>query len=493
MSTSDPTGKRGAGSQGPTTRLVAKAPPDTEVFLIDYTFHLVARSVGTLTREVPAGIYKLKFRRGDVERTVTTVVSGTAEVTVALPDVFEHFLTKGEVVAPLEMAAPASSTASGVWFELAGSPEAPEADLAATLSLCDASGAVVVDVQTIVPTTPSARPTVVTYGVMLAPGSYRLRVALGGSSGRDARGLEQSLVVSPGWQTQALLGMRNHGTTTRPLWRADLANATILMVRPGEVVTSEVRGYAELAKSWIAGPHVTIATAYAEAMPASAVANPLFAMAVAHTLVRGASIARSVGRPEPPDARRLVARIVDAIEPLVPGHPDLAALSLWLGRASRATFAVPPMLLNSWVIVSAAAATRPSLVPRGSLSSSIADRLWGSELWLVWRYGGPAAPLLKKRRGRARKFDELVSLVQAQVKIADDQVLTNLERGLCNAIRELSGATAADPPPFPAVAAPPPTARASSRGVSMRLAKRLGVPAASIDDAIESLLDKLTP
>lgn len=486
MSTSDPTGTRSAGSDGPTTRLVAHAPPDTEVFLIDHTFHLVSRSVGTMTRDVPAGIYKLKFRRGDVERTVTTVVSGTAEVIVALPDVFEHGLSTREVVAPLAMA-------SGVSFELAGSPEAPEAHLTEALSLCNAGGAVVVDLQTVVPTTPGASPTVATYGVMLAPGSYRLRVALGGSSGRDTQGLEQSLVVSPGWQTQVLLGMRNHGTTTRPLWRADLANATMLMARPGEVVTSEVRGYAALAKSWIAGPHVTIATAHAEAMPASAVANPLFAIAVAHTLVRGASIARSVGRPEPPDARRLVAGIVDAIEPLVPGHPDLTALLLWLGRASRATFAVPPMLLNSWVIVSAAAATRPSLVPRGSLSSSIADRLWGSELWLVWRYGGPTAPLLKERGSRARRFDELVSLVQAQVTIADDLVLTNLERSLCNAIRDLSGTTAADPPPYPAVAAPPPTAESSSRGVSMRLAKRLGVPAASIDDALESLLGKLTP
>lgn len=519
MSTSDPTGPRGASPEGPTTRLIVKAPPDTEVFLIDYTFRLVSRSVGTLTREVPAGIYKLKFRRGDVERTMTTVVSGTADVTVALPDVFEHGLSKSEVVPPLAMAAPpppplaapageevthaaargarpqtralapTPAMASGVMFELAGSPEAPEAHPALGLSLCDAGGALVVDLQTVVSTT--ASPAAVTHVATLAPGSYRLRVALGESSDQDARGLEQSLVVSPGWQTQVLLGMRNHGTLKRPLWRADLANATILMARPGEVVTSDVRGYAALAKSWIAGPHVTIATAHAEAMSASAVPNPSFAMAVAHTLVRGAAIARSVGRPEPSDARRLVAAIVEAIEPLVPGHPDVAALSLWLGRGSRATFAVPPMLLNSWVIVSAAAAERPSLVPRGSLSSSIADRLWGSEVWLVWRYGGPTAPAVKKQRSRVPKFDELVGRVQAQAKIADDPALTNLERGLYNAIRNLPGGEGAGRPPSTAVTAPQATPTRASRGVSMRLAKRLGVPTASIDDAMASLLDKL--
>ena len=96
MSTSDPTGPRGASPEGPTTRLIVKAPPDTEVFLIDYTFRLVSRSVGTLTREVPAGIYKLKFRRGDVERTMTTVVSGTADVTVA----FGHWSTLGLLMRP---------------------------------------------------------------------------------------------------------------------------------------------------------------------------------------------------------------------------------------------------------------------------------------------------------------------------------------------------------------------------------------------------------
>lgn len=509
MSTSDPAGAPG----GTTTRLVVQAPPDTEVFLIDYTFQLVDRSVGTLTRAVAPGIYKVKYRRGDVERTVTTVVSGSADVSVPLPDVFERRPATAGTIAPLSMAAPgppstptappdvpgeaapaaaATKTApatSGAWLEIGGAAEAGAAHPADGLSIRDASGALVVDLAAVMDAPAPGGSAATSYAVALAPGSYRLRAIFGEQQGGDGRGLEQSLVICEGWQTQVLLRTRNYGTADRPLWGADLANATMLMARPGELVDDDMRSYADLVKSWVAGPHVTIAAAHAEKISASATPNPSFAIAVAHTIVRGAANDRFVGRPESPDARRLVGAIVDAIDPLVPGHPDVAALALWLGRPARVSFALPPMLLNSWVLVSAAAAERASLVPRGSLSSLIADRLWASALWLVWRYDETLQPAVKGRWSRAGALDELVSRVQGHGK--GDAVLTDLERGLYEALKDLSGAAAEGTERSAAVRALRAMPTTAARGVSMRLAKRLGVPAASIDHAMASLLDKL--
>lgn len=478
MSTSDPAG-------GTTTRLVAEAPPDTEVFLIDYTFQLVDRSVGTLTRAVAPGIYKVKYRRGDVERTVTTVVSGAAEVSVPLPDVFERRPATAGTIAPQATAAPGS----GAWFEVARSIDAGGVHPADGLSIRDARGALAVDLAQAMTPPATGGAAAASCAVALAPGSYRLRLIIGEHQGGDGRGLEQSLVVSPGWQTQLLLGPKNYGTGERPLWGADLANATILMARPGEPVDDEMRSYAELVKSWVAGPHVTIAAAHAEKITASTLPNPSFAIAVAHTLVRGASIDRSVGRAESPDARRLVGAIVDAIDPLVPGHPDVASLALWLGRSSKVSFSLPPMLLNSWVLVSAAAAERPSVVPRGSLSSLIADRLWASGLWLVWRYDESLQPAVKGRWSRAGAFDELVNRVQTHGE--DDAALTDLERSLYDALKELTGSTGEGAGRSATVQALRVMPRAATRDIAMRLAKRLGVPAASIDHAMASLLDKL--
>jgi hypothetical protein len=49
------------------------------------------------------------------------------------------------------------------------------------------------------------------------------------------------------------------------------------------------------------------------------------------------------------------------------------------------TFDHPPMLRSSWAIVIESSARGTSMVPPGSLSSEIADRLFGTGAWLVWR------------------------------------------------------------------------------------------------------------
>src|SRR5262249_43973089 len=68
-----------------------------------------------------------------------------------------------------------------------------------------------------------------------------------------------------------------------------------------------------------------------------------------------------------------------------PRHPDVGALALALGDPPAVTaFAVPPLLRRSWSMIVNATVARPDLVPAGSLSARVADRLLAYEPWLLW-------------------------------------------------------------------------------------------------------------
>jgi hypothetical protein len=90
---------------------------------------------------------------------------------------------------------------------------------------------------------------------------------------------------------------------------------------------------------------------------------------------------------------RLITTVARNLERLVGGHPDVTALHLWLARhggqaAPVADFTCPPMLKSSWGIVIDASAERPELVPRGSLSAKVAERVLSGAPWLRWRLAG---------------------------------------------------------------------------------------------------------
>jgi hypothetical protein len=67
-------------------------------------------------------------------------------------------------------------------------------------------------------------------------------------------------------------------------------------------------------------------------------------------------------------------------------HPDVEALALRLDPSSVThVFENPPMLRRSWTLALEASVTRPELVPASSAASTIADRIWGEESWLIWQ------------------------------------------------------------------------------------------------------------
>jgi hypothetical protein len=84
----------------------------------------------------------------------------------------------------------------------------------------------------------------------------------------------------------------------------------------------------------------------------------------------------------------LLRRIVEKVRGLLgqASHPDVEALALRLEpSAVTHVFENPPMLRRSWTLALAASVTRPELVPVSSAASTVADRIWGEEPWLIWQ------------------------------------------------------------------------------------------------------------
>ncbi|HUS21326.1 MAG TPA: hypothetical protein VMZ66_04850 [Aeromicrobium sp.] len=464
----------------PSVRLFAQAGSDSEVFVIDHAFQLVARAVGPLDVQVSPGIYKVKFRRGTTVRETTTIVSGPSDVEVAVPADLgspDVAASQPEVQA---MASPAPDRPKRVSARPAPGGElvldlrlgAAGAHPAEGLTVHDASGALLTDVRRECPLPQPPSPTLAC-AVSLRPGAYRLRLARG-----PFGTIEQSIAICDKWQTRLSATAIDLGTSSAPLWRADLANATLMMGPIGQQPSTETLRYADTVKSWLAGPQSTIATAHAERLAGTPIADPLFAISVAHTLVRQSMIDREFGKTPSKDQRALVARLVAQLETLVPGHPDLASLALWLTPQRTIAFALPPMLRSSWAIIVAASVRRPAIVPAGSLSALMAEHLWGSQTWLAWRFdllGAPAESAPK--RSRSSLFQAVVQAAGALGTMPSS--VTDLERAV---LTRLQGLDTGDSAPI----------TKKLRVVSAQLARGVGVPMASVDRAASSLLAKLS-
>ncbi len=466
-------------------RVTAAVGAATEVFLVNHAFELVARSVGSLDVQVPPGVYKIKFRRGNAVSQETLVLPpDTPAVDVTAPAGFGPETAQrqppprapqraaravpGAGAAPSRATARATRRSSALAVTVTARSEAPVAPFAG-VRLCDEKGRTVADqaaqradkAEMVLPS--------------LRPGVYRLQVTL-----KEVGTLEQTLALCRGWRTEVETGVRNYALPGEPaVWGADLGDATILMAPEAEpAVPDEVRNYAKLVKAWLAGPQLTIATAHAERVVSTSIADPLFGLCLAHALVRQTEIDRSSGTREPRPRRALVKALVDTLQTLVPGHPDLEALRLWLGRRVARRFALPPMLANSWTIVAAAASRRPTLVPADSVASLVAERVWSSPTWLLWRSDDVSAPEASVRRVPRRTLIERLTRtprIARSVPAAADRTanFSDLERAVCQAVGQVVKTTEA-----PAA-------------IAAKAMKRIGVPAATFDRALQSAVQKL--
>jgi hypothetical protein len=222
----------------------------------------------------------------------------------------------------------------------------------------------------------------------LKPGSWRLRCRAPGV------GLvEQSVVVSPKWQTQVFLQRRRlqPGGSRWP----ELADASVLMASTEvgfEPDHAELRA-TELARQGLRDRRIVVSAADLYSMLFGKTKNPMLAIYGAHLMLQTGQLDRP-----------FLKSVVRKLRELIGDHPDVMALLLAIDpRAEVGDFGIPPMLSSSWSIVVAATAARPELVPRGSLSAAISERVLAGGPWLRWQVR-PGAQLSEARDEPGESF-----------------------------------------------------------------------------------------
>ena len=476
------------------TQISVTGHSDIELFVVNHSLQLVARGTLPWNGNLPSGVYKFKFRRGNAIEEQTVILEPGS--------------------APRSLAAPALATASPV--PLAASSRTHEYHMAAAiehslkidqtfgkggqlfllvrdwttrdrpgrtsnpaagLRICDAAGVVLIDVEkTTGGEGDQDRWAVV--NIELNPGSYRLRLET------IARGaFEQTVVVSNEWQTQVFMLLSNYGSAEEPDWRADISRASVLMAKVGEGFEpqSEAFRLADTACAWLGSRQQTAAAAGLRRALDLKYDNPMLGIYAAHAVASGRTKDK-IARQELFD-ESFFAAVVSHLENLVPAHPDVQALRLWLEDASSMTIPplhMPPMLTSSWMKFVEASASRRELIARGSLASKIGGCVWGDGPWLIW--SADDVERLNAPEKDVEDVDILNVLNRLQDSGLDSLDLNNLESALMQQV----GAAATTPR---AMTRSSPARRMRVKSAE-ELVKNLGVPLETLQAAAIDLLEK---
>jgi hypothetical protein len=374
-----------------------RAQPGTEIFLVDHRFRLRAQGVGQMKAAVEPGLYKIKYRAGSrIVETHEAISAGSGTAHFEAPDV-PYFSA-----APLSTARTTHETHEGAaqriskgvtqhlgtgseifvftraWTESLGDrprvPPVPKGHHPAQgLSLRHPNGSLAIDIEGQSEVSKAhERDPWAGIAVAIAPGAYRLRV----ETPRWGP-LEQTVIASPGWQTQVFLLQDNFPSKDESVaYRPDLAGASVLLARIGrgfDPQKGELR-LAELARQSLARGRVVLSGEQLGKLFAHKESSPMLGIYAAHAL-----LARG--------QRHQIAGTVKELEALLGRHPDVQALRLALSSRPAASlhFSDPPMLAASWSIILNKASKHPQLVPGDTLASRVAPWLWGSGPWLIWQ------------------------------------------------------------------------------------------------------------
>ena len=391
----------------------------TEIFVIDGTFQLAARGVGRLETELKPGLYSIKVQAGSEAK---------EEHIILRPD-DKHVEFE---VKPLRFTSPvplANTARTHEYHESAASYHSSERHvqvgagsaifvfirawtsdagvetqqsklhLARGLELREPSGNTIVDFAVKCASDYSVPDPWAACNVEVNPGLYILSLEL--SSGSR---LEQTIVASPGWQTQIFLLQRAYGPNPEDKL-ADLPGASIQLSKyphPFQTHDLETR-LVELARIALAQRRVL--SEEIALMLEGKYQNPMLGIYGAHLLLL-----------ESEPNLRLLETVVTNLRGLLDLHPDVEALALALEHDdSSYVFEIPPMLRRSWAHIITATITKPEIVPASSLAAIISNRVLGSELWLQWtnlssqaRASQEGRPSTTKRTEESTAFEKLL-------------------------------------------------------------------------------------
>jgi hypothetical protein len=214
--------------------------------------------------------------------------------------------------------------------------------------------------------------------VAVEPGTYELRLALPGGEV-----LSQSVVASPGRQTQSFVFMRRYTSDGDPLWRADLSRTSMLLGQ-------EMGGFSPSESTLRAAELALMALATRRPLGPGEAARPLMP-AEMRTLLREKFVDPILGiygahllLMESPVDIDLFSEVVRNLRLLLGRHPDVEALSLRaVGVPPPAPFEHPPMLRPSWSLVVDASVESPGLMTDAMAARNTQEFSDGP--WYIWR------------------------------------------------------------------------------------------------------------
>jgi hypothetical protein len=394
-------------AEAASVRLIAHTDiPTVELTVLDSSFQFVRRSVGSLDTTLPPGNYLLQYKAGSRVTEVPVMLrAGSEPVTVPPPQLSTRSpapLAGGDAAdrygafardLSLEMHEHHGEGGELFIFIRTSTKDLQKGltpDALFDARLLDAERNQIVSLRNSGRRSPDE--TAVGCNIALTPGTYLIRYAIGGTDE-----LEQTIVVSAGWQTQIFSSSRPYGFEARH-YGPNFPEAAVLMVPRGQgfdphdrsaVIAESAR--LALAGSCAVGPEERLRSVTQEvnqirsSVPQQQLSellrekfrNPMLGIYGVHLMLLN-----------PERHWDLIKDTVDTLESLLGSHPDVLALtSLEQLRhlGEHAVFDLPPMLRNSWALLVGNSSDRPDVVPAGAYSAAIANRVWGSDGWLVWR------------------------------------------------------------------------------------------------------------
>lgn len=195
--------------------------------------------------------------------------------------------------------------------------------------------------------------------------------------------LYQTLILNDGWTTRLFLEEGEYD-------RFNLMENTVFLQRKWDSYNSHSRDIlpTALALENLRDSNPNLPLADEEILLSGKFQNPILGVYWGHLATLSPKL-----RP------RQLATVIRNTREMIPGHPDLMALALWLvnhhpevasdylirkEEILETGFQVPPMLRNSWDIILQESYSFPGLIPPDSLTAKVADKFWGSGPWLIW-------------------------------------------------------------------------------------------------------------
>lgn len=345
--------------------------PTVEISVVDRRFAPVERSLGQISTQLPAGIFKLRTRSGrtvedtvllldrnrdkladeiDVSASVTVApIPGTATAQAAPLEAVEAFV---KVAADARNDAPAAQSSSITLMARAIAPV--EAEVVPSqpwkgLSVRDAAGAPVFELKDGEVHGDDPRAPFAIHAEAVAPGSYFLQLMLD-----DGLLVEQSMIVPDGWSLEVYV-LRRIGLDGKLDFRP---RVSVQMARNDKPCPEEVRNLVEMARTAL-GDERPILSSELEDLLLRKFCNPMAGILGAHLLLLG----QEAGQTFDPT---LLDNVVERLRELVgKEHPDVEALSLRCNRTDlrrRTRLRDIPMLARSWRLLTGASYAQPNLL-----------------------------------------------------------------------------------------------------------------------------------